>query len=411
MKKLGLIGYPLGHSWSREIHRYFTKQDYELFPLEEKEMIAFLQSKDFDGLNVTIPYKETVIPYLDELDEGAKEIGAVNCIVNQNGKLKGYNTDYLGFKQMIVSNEVEVDTGLVAILGTGGAKKACEKALKDLHANTIVVSRSASKGITYEECYNREKEITVLVNTTPVGMKPNYDEVPIDLSRFTNLKAVVDVVANPLTTRLQFEAKMRNIPYIGGFEMLIRQAIIADEFFFEKKFDEALVYPCMKEVLQEKRNVVLIGMPTSGKSTIARVLAQKTGNQLIEMDDELVKEFGTSIKEIFETKGELYFRDKETELAKKLRNAEKCIISCGGGVIKREENMRYLNENGLVIWLDRSVDKLYGTSSRPLCKSDDVILNLYNERKDLYQKYADVRIENNGTLEETVEKIIQVIGG
>lgn len=167
----------------------------------------------------------------------------------------------------------------------------------------------------------------------------------------------------------------------------------------------------MKEVLQEKRNVVLIGMPTSGKSTIARVLAQKTGNQLIEMDDELVKEFGTSIKEIFETKGELYFRDKETDLAKKLRDAEKCIISCGGGVIKREENMRYLNENGLVIWLDRSVDKLYGTSSRPLCKSDDVILNLYNERKDLYQKYADVRIENNGTLEETVEKIIQVIGG
>ncbi len=411
MKKLGLIGYPLGHSWSREIHQYFTKQKYELFPLEEKDMIDFLKSKDFDGLNVTIPYKETVIPYLDELDDGAKEIGAVNCIVNQNGKLKGYNTDYLGFKQMLVSNHISVNEGLVALLGTGGARKACEKALHDLGANTITVSRSASKGITYDELYTREKEISVIVNTTPVGMKPDYDGLPIDLDKFTNLKAVIDVVANPIMTRLQFEAKMRNITYLGGFEMLVRQALVADKLFFEKEFDDTLVQPCMQEVLKEKRNVVLIGMPTSGKSTIAKVLAEQTGNTLVEMDDELVNEFGTSIKEVFAQKGETYFRDAETELTKKLRDKEKCIISCGGGVIKREENMRNLNHNGIVIWLDRSVDKLYGTSSRPLCKDDDAIGKLYNERKDLYQKYADVRVENNGTLEETVEKVIQLIGG
>lgn len=409
MKKLGLIGYPLGHSWSPEIHQYFTKQEYNLFPLEKDEMIKFLTSKNFDGLNVTIPYKETVIPYLDELDDGARTIGAVNCIVNKNGILKGYNTDYLGFKQMLISNKVNLD-GTVAILGSGGARKACEKALHDLGANTIVVSRSASKGITYEELYEREKEITVIVNATPVGMKPNYDEEAIDINEFSNLHAVVDVVANPTMTKLQFDAKVKRIQYLGGFEMLVRQALEADKLFFEKEYDDSLVYSCMQEILNQKRNIVLIGMPTSGKSTIAKELANKTDLTLIEMDDELVKEFGCSIAKVFEKYGEAYFRKAETNLAKSLREKERCVISCGGGVIKNKENMRYLNQNGLIIWLDRSVDKLYGTSSRPLCKDDDTILKLYNERKDLYQLYKDVRIENNGLLEETVSEIMKMIG-
>ena len=217
MKRLGLIGNPLGHSWSPEIHRFFIKQDYNLFPLQEDELDAFLKAKEFDGINVTIPYKETVIPYLDELDENAKAIGAVNCIVNDNGILKGYNTDYLGFKQMLLANDVPVSEGKIAILGTGGARKACEKALKDLGANTLIVSRNPDRGITYEECIAREKEISIIVNTTPVGMKPDYEGHPIDIKQFSNLRAVVDIVANPIVTRLQFEAKALGIKYLGGF--------------------------------------------------------------------------------------------------------------------------------------------------------------------------------------------------
>ena len=281
MKRLGLIGNPLGHSWSPEIHRFFIKQDYNLFPLQEDELDAFLKAKEFDGINVTIRYKETVIPQLDELDENAKAIGAVNCIVNDNGILKGYNTDYLGFKQMLLANDVPVSEGKIAILGTGGARKACEKALKDLGANTLIVSRNPDRGITYEECIAREKEISIIVNTTPVGMKPDYEGHPIDIKQFSNLRAVVDIVANPIVTRLQFEAKALGIKYLGGFEMLVRQALEADKLFLKKEFSEKLVKDCEAEVLKEKRNIVLIGMPTSGKTTISKCVSEKLGNALI----------------------------------------------------------------------------------------------------------------------------------
>ena len=312
---------------------------------------------------------------------------------------------------MLLANDVPVSEGKIAILGTGGARKACEKALKDLGANTLIVSRNPDRGITYEECIAREKEISIIVNTTPVGMKPDYEGHPIDIKQFSNLRAVVDIVANPIVTRLQFEAKALGIKYLGGFEMLVRQALEADKLFLKKEFSEKLVKDCEAEVLKEKRNIVLIGMPTSGKTTISKCLSEKLGNALIEMDDELVKEFGASIQEVFAKHGEAYFRERETALAKSLQTKEKSIISCGGGIIKNEENMRYLNQNGVVVWLDRSVDKLHGTSSRPLSQDDDAIHKLYNERKHLYKKYADIRIENNGTIEDTVNTIVRVLGG
>ena len=193
--------------------------------------------------------------------------------------------------------------------------------------------------------------------------------------------------------------------------MLVRQALEADKLFLKKEFSEKLVKDCEAEVLKEKRNIVLIGMPTSGKTTISKCLSEKLGNALIEMDDELVKEFGASIQEVFAKHGEAYFRERETALAKSLQTKEKSIISCGGGIIKNEENMRYLNQNGVVVWLDRSVDKLHGTSSRPLSQDDDAIHKLYNERKHLYKKSADIRIENNGTIEDTVNTIVRVLGG
>lgn len=411
MKKLGLIGYPLGHSWSSPIHEYFIHQKYDLYELKEEEVVSLLRSKDFDGLNVTIPYKETVIPYLDEIDPAAKEIGAINCIVNKNGKLHGYNTDYQGFKDMLIANGFDVKGKNVALLGSGGASKACRKALDDLGANTFIISRTPrDKMISYQELYEREKEFSVIVNATPVGMKPNQDDMPIDLDRFTNLEGVVDIIANPIRTRLLFEAYEKGLKTCGGFEMLVRQAFVADEFFFDHKFDEKEIEPCINHVLKEKRNIVLIGMPTSGKTTVAEEVSRKTGHTWIEMDNELVKEFGTSIKDVFATKGEGYFRKQETELSKKLQDKENCIISCGGGIIKNRENMRYLRENGVVIWLDRSVDKLYGTSSRPLSQDHDAIAKLYEERKDLYDHYSDIHVDNNGPLEETINKIVEISG-
>lgn len=409
--KLGLIGKPLGHSWSPEIHTFITKQDYSLFELEEEEMHQFLHQKDFDGLNVTIPYKQKVMEDLDEIDPLAKEIGAVNCIVNDKGRLKGYNTDIDGFMGMLKHNHIDVKGKKAAVLGSGGASKAAVCALKHMDAYPYVISRTKrTDTYTYEELYDHESEFQILVNATPVGMKPDYDDTPVDLKRFTHLQAAVDIIANPLRTRLQFDAKMLGITYCGGFEMLVRQAFAADELFTHKKLDEQLVPECMKAVLKKRRNIVLIGMPTSGKSTIAAILGKRTGAAVVEMDEAIEKEIGMSIPECFKTKGETYFRNVEKEVAKKHREAAGEILSCGGGVIKTPDTMRYLSENGLVIWIDRGLKQLFPTDSRPLAGSEQALQNLYQERLPLYQKYSDIHIDNSGNIENTVREILSKTG-
>ncbi len=409
--KLGLIGKPLGHSWSPEIHAFITKQDYQLYELEEDEMHQFLHQKDFDGLNVTIPYKQKVMADLDEIDPLAKEIGAVNCIVNENGRLKGYNTDIDGFMGMLRHNNIDVKGKKAAVLGSGGASKAAVCALKHMQAEPYVISRSRHDNtLTYDELYDHESEFQIIVNATPVGMKPDYDDVPVDIRRFTHLQAVADIVANPLRTRLQFDAKMLGIPYCGGFEMLVGQAFAADELFTHQKLDEQLIPECMKAVLRKRRNIVLIGMPTSGKSTIAAVLGKRTGAVVVEMDEEIEKEIGMSISECFKTKGESYFRNIEKEVAKKHREANGEILSCGGGVIKNPDTMRYLSENGLVIWIERNLNQLFPTDSRPLAGSEQALQNLYQERLPLYQKYSDLHIDNNGNIEDTISEILSKTG-
>lgn len=409
--KLGLIGKPLGHSWSPEIHSFITKEDYKLYELDEEQMHQFLHRKDFDGLNVTIPYKQKVMKDLDEIDPMAEEIGAVNCIVNENGILKGYNTDIDGFTGMLVHNHIDVKGKNAAVLGSGGASKAAVCALKKLGAYPYIISRSKHQDTyTYEYLYDHESEFQIIVNATPVGMKPDYDDVPIDLRRFTHLDAVVDIVANPLRTRLQFDAKMLGLAYCGGFEMLVGQAFAADERFLHQKLDDRLIEQCMKAVLKKRRNIVLIGMPTSGKSTIAAALGKKTGAVVVEMDAEIEKETGMSIPECFKRKGEGYFRNAEKETAKRHREASGEIISCGGGVIKNQDTMRYLSENGLVIWIDRGLNQLFPTDSRPLAGNEQALQKLYKERLPLYQKYSDIRIDNSGTLEHTIRAIAEKTG-
>lgn len=407
----GLIGNPLGHSWSPEIHQLLASLPYEKKELPEEELADFLRKRDFDGINVTIPYKEKVIGFLDELDEGAHTIGAVNCIVNKNGILKGYNTDLSGFVKMLEVNGISPAGKQVAVLGSGGAAKAASYGIEMMGGKPVIVSRHPGRAmISYAELYERAAEFAMIVNATPVGMKPDSDSCPVDICAFDHLEAVVDIVANPLRTRLLFEAKMQGIPCCGGFEMLVRQAAAADELFTGKVVEEETIQMCMRRLLKARRNIVLIGMPTSGKTTLAEMIASHTGRPLLEMDEVLVDRLGMSIKECFAQYGEGYFRNMETELARDLRAKEGIVISTGGGIIKNEENMRYLSENGIVIAIDRNPSLLYPTDSRPLSSTVDAVKVLYEERKYLYDKYSDAVVDNNGSLKDTFNEIMKMTG-
>jgi shikimate dehydrogenase len=409
--KLGLIGHPLGHSWSPEIHAFMIHEAYQKWDLADDEFISFMQKKDFDGINVTIPYKEKVIPYLDALDPSAEAVGAVNCIVNQNGSLKGYNTDALGFAQMLAADQCDVKGKKIALLGTGGASKAAAYALQEMGARVQKVSRRQKPDcIDYEQLYQKEAEFQCIVNATPVGMAPHTDESPIDLSAFAKLDDVIDIVANPLRTKLMFDAKMRGIPYIGGFEMLVRQAFAADELFTGKKLDPVLIQACMNALFQKKRNLVLIGMPTCGKSTLAGVLSQMTHRRAIEMDDEIVQKIGMPIKDYFALKGEPEFRRIEQSTAENLQNEQGCIISCGGGIVVSPKAMQALSANGLIIWIQRDLDHLFASDSRPLSGDEEYMKTLYQKREPLYQKYSDVTVWNNTGLEEAAHQILKAAG-
>lgn len=409
--KLGLIGHPLGHSISPEIHQFLIHEEYQKWDIDEEELSSFMQRKDFDGINVTIPYKKQMFPYLDELDEAAKEIGAVNCVINHHGKCIGYNTDWLGFQQMLIENNIDVKAKKTALLGTGGASKAVNYALQQLGANVQLVSRTPKVGvITYPELLQQEKEFQCIVNVTPVGMSPNINDSVIDINGFTNVDTVIDIIANPLRTKLMFDAKCKGIKTIGGFEMLVRQAFAADELFLNQKLDSSLNQACVKELLRQQRNIVLIGMPTSGKSTLAEYLAKSDHREVVEMDDRIVNEIGMSIKEYFTQYGETSFRQVEQRVAENLINEKGKIISCGGGVVTNPKTMQALSSNGIVIWIQRDLRYLFASDSRPLTGNEEYMQKLYRDRKSLYEKYSDVVIDNNGSLEEAARKIQEAAG-
>ncbi len=409
--KLGLIGYPLGHSWSPEIHKQLIQADYALVPLKPEELEDFVHQQTYDGFNVTIPYKQTIMPLLDEIDPVARKIGAVNCVVKRGTRYIGYNTDYYGFQSMIRNHHIEMCNQNVAVLGSGGASKAVLQAVVDLGGKPVIVSRTKKEnGISYEELYDNETDYTVLVNTTPVGMFPNMDDSPVDLNRFSKLTSVVDIVANPLCTKLMFLGKQKGLNVCGGFEMLVGQAFYADELFLNHTLNPEMIQDCMNAILRERRNIVLIGMPTSGKTTLAEEIGRVVGKKPVEMDEEIVKKLGTSISECFKDKGEAYFRQIELAVAKEHCGANGEIISCGGGVVTQPETMRYLSQNGLVIWINRNLASLFPTSDRPLSSDIEHLKTIYETRKHLYQNYSDIVIDNNGTLEETVQKILHVTG-
>lgn len=402
----GLIGEKLGHSFSKTLHENYLNTKYELISLKKEDLDEFFLKKDFKGINVTIPYKKEVLKYLDYIDPLVKRIGACNCIINDNGVLKGYNTDYEGFKFLIEENEVEIKNKRVAILGSGGTFDTIRVVLSDLGANSIYcISRVKSESTyTYEELYSLD--VDILVNATPVGMYPNNYESLIDLDRL-NVDIVIDVIFNPLRTKLILEAKRRNIKAIGGLEMLIAQGVRANELFFNKKYSYNEIRSCYFDVNVDKFNIVLIGMPMSGKTTLGRMLSQAFNKDFVDIDKEIVNREKMSINEIFNKYGEEYFRKIETELYQEYAKKNGLIISTGGGIVKNIDSINRLKENGFIVFVDRKIEKMLFNNKRPLAKSKEDIENLYNERFEIYLNNSDKLIVNNGSKKRAVINIVE----
>ena len=405
--RYGLIGESLGHSFSKELHERLGLYAYELIELAPAELGPFLERRDFGGLNVTIPYKQAVIPYLEELSPRAAAIGAVNTVVNRSGKLYGDNTDLGGMLALL--RRVGAPGGKkVLILGTGGTSRTALAAAEELGASQALrVSRTGRDGaITYEEAYARHADAAVLINTSPCGMYPRCEARPIDPARFPALEAVADAVYNPLRSRLVQSARALGVPAEGGLYMLTAQAVLAAEQFAERRFSPETVDRLYREIRREKENLVLIGMPGSGKSTLGRLLAARTGKPFCDTDARIVERTGKPITAIFAEDGEAAFRDLETEVLRDCCARGGAVLATGGGAVLRAENRALLRQNGPVILLDRPLEDLSPTGDRPLGDSMEKLRRLWAERKDIYRAAADLRISVAGTPEETAARII-----
>lgn len=426
-KKYGLIGCPLGHSVSPMIHARIGEYDYKLNELKKDELEAFMKEKPLDGFNVTIPYKIDVIPYLDEISESAKRIGAVNTVAKkEDGRLYGDNTDYYGLKELIDHSEIAIKDSCILILGTGGASLMAQTLVNDMGASDVIVaSRSKRENsdiarfITYDEIKNH-KEIEVVINATPVGMHPKVDDIPINLDDVPNCRGVIDIVANPIRTRLVLEASERGIKAEGGLRMLVAQAVKAAQIFREITGDENMIlhpdamdisaasYRIMKELKKEVSNIVFVGMPGSGKTTSSGVMHKLTNMPAIDTDDMIVNEEGKSIPEIFEEKGESGFREIERRVVAKASLNRGHIIATGGGAILSEENRRHLRNNGYVIYLDAPIEIL-ATEGRPLSKNREALESMKKFREPLYKKTADITVKIDENYEECLNKIKEVL--
>ncbi len=409
MKKYGCIGKKLTHSFSKEIHSRLADYEYELIELQEDELEEFFKEKNFNAINVTIPYKQTVIPYLDSLSDVAKRIGAVNTIINKNGSLYGYNTDYYGMKALARKSGVEIKGKKVLILGTGGTSKTARVLSEDMGASEIItVSRKKSENhITYEEAVKEHSDAEVIINTTPSGMYPDCDSQPIDISAFCRLEGVLDAVYNPICTNLVMNAKKRGIKAENGLYMLVMQAVVAVEKFLGKEISKTVADGVFADVLSSKENVVLTGMPGSGKSTVGKLLDIE-GFSFIDTDEELEKRCGCTVKELINGKGEKYFRDLETEVIKDVSSEGCRIISTGGGAVLREENVTALRRNGKIFFIDANPDRLCPTDDRPLSDTSEKLRHIYNERINIYKATADVVVPDTATPEEEADFILRM---
>lgn len=420
----GLIGEHLPHSFSKDIHAKCALYEYELCEIPPDGLDAFMKAADFRAINVTIPYKQAVMPYLCYVHENAQRIGAVNTVVNRSGRLYGYNTDFYGLTALIRHMGLDVSDKKVLILGTGGTSHTARAVVTSLGAGTVVtVSRRTSDDgdtVDYETAYAAHNDADVIINTTPCGMYPCADgtptrsATPIDITRFPRLSGVVDAVYNPLRTNLVQDAVEAGIPAEGGLYMLVAQAVVASHVFLGDDITLAgtdpMVYAAIdkiyEEILSEKENIVLIGMPGSGKSTVGQALSALMGRPFLDTDALIVQAEGKSIAEIFDEVGEAGFREIESRVVRETAATHTgCVIATGGGAILRDDNVRALRRTGRLYFLDRALEELLPTADRPLASTADAIRRRFEERYDRYIAVCDRRIVIDENIEHTVAAI------
>lgn len=404
----GLIGKKLAHSFSPELHALFGCKKYELTELSEEELSGFFAARSFLGINVTVPYKEAVLKYLDELSPEAKAIGAVNTVVNKDGRLFGYNTDFFGLCTLVEHAGISLEHRNVLILGTGGTSKTAAAACAHLGAGSVLkVSRNPQGGeLSYAKA-EKKADTEIIINTTPAGMFPDNAEMPMDISALPRLCGVIDAVYNPLCTRLVLKAQEKGIPAEGGLYMLAAQAARAEELFAEKSISAAEINSAYKALMQKKQNIVLIGMPSAGKTAVGRAAAEKLGKSFFDSDELAAAIAGKSIEGIFAQGGEAAFRKAEAEAAELLAKQSGAVIATGGGTVLSPKNMELLRQNGRVYYINRPFGELSAGGGRPLSKTPEQLLRLFEERKPLYEKYCDSVINSGASAEETAAALLE----
>lgn len=402
-----VIGEHLTHSFSKEIHDELADYFYVVHEVAREQLSDFITARQYQGLNVTIPYKKDVMPLLDWIDDAAQSIGAVNTIVNRDGYLMGYNTDFFGLSALIERTGVTIAGEKVLILGTGGTSVTANAIAHAMGAATVLrVSRSAGDDvITYEEMYAYHQDATVIINTTPVGMYPNTNASPIDLSCFPHCRGVIDAIYNPLRSELVLDALSRGIKASGGLYMLVAQAAKAAALFLNDESVLSKIEEVYQTIRLSKENIVLIGMPGCGKSTVGKQLQHLLDREFFDSDVEIVASAGTDIPSIFREQGEEEFRRLESAIIRRLADNTSCIIATGGGAVLKAENISALRKNGTLVFLDRPLSNLLPTDDRPLSSNQEMLEKRYYERMPIYRACADMVVCGN-TAEDSVNTIV-----
>lgn len=402
--KCGLLGEKLGHSYSPQIHSFLGEYSYELYEKKPEELEHFLKEGDFTGLNVTIPYKKAVIPYCDELSPVAKKMGAVNTIVRRkDGSLLGHNTDFFGFRSMVHKSGVNPKGKKCLVLGSGGASATVQEVLKSMGAKVVVISRSGENN--YSNLHLHQ-DAALIVNATPVGMYPNVGESPIDLVQFSKLEGVLDLIYNPARTQLLLDAEARGLVTMNGLWMLVAQAKESAEWFTGAYISNEKIPMIHAKLRRQMENIILIGMPGSGKSTVAAALAERLGKIAVDSDARIVETAGCSIPEIFKTEGETAFRMRETVAIAQLGKLSGLVIATGGGCVTQERNYPHLHQNGSIFCLERDISSL-SAEGRPLSAKGN-LGEMYRIRKPMYQRFADHFIDNNENIEDALKQILAI---
>ena len=402
--KFGLLGRKLGHSYSPMIFDLMGGYEYLLHEREPDGIEDLLRNEPFDGLNVTIPYKKDVIPYLDEVDGLARRLGSVNTVVKRSGHLAGHNSDYYGFTDLVNRSGIQMAGKKVLVLGSGGASVTIVAVLQDMGAQVTVISRSGENNYGNLHLHH---DARVIVNTTPVGMYPHTGKAPLDLARFPHLEGVLDLIYNPARTQLLLDAERLGIPAMNGLWMLTAQAKKSAEWFMDKDLPDSLIGDIHHRLRDKMENIALVGMAGCGKSTVGKLLAEQTGKQFVDADGEIIRLAGKSIPEIFADDGEEVFRAYETQVLAELGKQSGLVIATGGGCVTRDRNYPLLHQNSRIIWLKRDA-ALLPTEGRPLSQKT-APKELYEQRKPLYAAFGDAAVENDSTPDECVKRIMDAL--